>query len=90
MAFLLEQFRGTGLKDPTESSHGLDNKATARDFAARYRQEKRAAKELRQEVRAPRVHHPVFKGKPVNHDPRERFIADHLTRHGRYNVFHAS
>jgi citrate synthase len=37
----------------------------------------------------PGVHHPVFKGKPVNHDPRERFIADFMAERGQYNVFHA-
>ena len=35
------------------------------------------------------MHHPIFKGKPVNHDPRERFIAEYMARQGRYNVFHA-
>jgi hypothetical protein len=35
------------------------------------------------------VHHPVFNGKPVNHDPRERFIADFLAQRGDYNIFHA-
>lgn len=90
MAFLLEQFRGTGLKDPTDPGHGLDLKAMARNFAAAYRQEKAAAKEIGAELRAlPGVHHPVFKGKPVNFDPRERFIAEFLTRRGKYNVFHA-
>ena len=29
-----------------------------------------------------------FKGKPVNLDPRERFVAEYLQRAGRYNVFH--
>ncbi|MCW5637167.1 MAG: CoA-binding protein, partial [Rubrivivax sp.] len=37
----------------------------------------------------PGVHHPVFKGKPVNHDPRERFVAAFMAERGRYNVFHA-
>ena len=37
----------------------------------------------------PGVHHPVFKGKPVNHDPRERFIAGFMAERGDYNVFHA-
>ncbi|MCG8559217.1 MAG: CoA-binding protein, partial [Hyphomicrobiales bacterium] len=37
----------------------------------------------------PGVHHPVFKGKPVNHDPRERFIAEVLEQQGETNVFHA-
>ena len=37
----------------------------------------------------PGVHHPIFKGKPVNYDPRERFIADFMAKRGDYNVFHA-
>ena len=36
----------------------------------------------------PGVHHPVFKGKPVNYDPRERFIAEVMAARGDYNVFH--
>jgi hypothetical protein len=90
MAFLLEQFKDKGLTNPSDPGHGLDLKAMAAAFAKRYRQEKRAAKELGTELRAlPGVHHPVFKGKPVNHDPRERFIAEFMARNGRYNVFHA-
>ena len=90
MAFLLEQFRDTGLKDPTDPGHGLDLKAMARAFARNYRREKKRAKELGAELRAlPGVHHPVFKGRPVNHDPRERFIAEFLESRGAYNVFHA-
>ena len=90
MAFLLDQFRGTGLTDPTDPGHGLDLKAMARNFAVTYKQEKAAAKDIGAELRAlPGVHHPVFKGKPVNFDPRERFIAEFLTRRGQYNVFHA-
>ena len=34
------------------------------------------------------IHHPVFKGKPVNYDPRERFIAEFLAERGAYNIFH--
>jgi succinyl-CoA synthetase alpha subunit len=90
MAFLLEQFRDKGLKDPTDPGHGLDLEAMATAFAKAYRREKKAAKELGAEVRAlPGVHHPIFKGRPVNHDPRERFVAEHMARAGRYNVFHA-
>ena len=40
-------------------------------------------------AKLPGVNHPVFKDKPVNHDPRERFVADYMARAGRYNVFHA-
>jgi succinyl-CoA synthetase alpha subunit len=90
MAFLLDQFKDTGLTDPSDPGHGLDLKAMATAFARAYRQEKKAARELGAELRAlPGVHHPVFKGKPVNIDPRERFVAEYMARNGRYNVFHA-
>jgi hypothetical protein len=90
MAFLLDQFKEKGLKDPTDPAHGLDLKAMATEFAKAYRREKKASKEIGAELRAlPGVHHPIFKGKPVNHDPRERFVAEFMARQGRYNVFHA-
>jgi hypothetical protein len=90
MAFLLDQFKSKGLTDPTDPGHGIDLKAMATDFAKAYRREKKASKEVGAELRAlPGVHHPIFKGKPVNHDPRERFVAEYMARAGRYNVFHA-
>jgi citrate synthase len=90
MAFLLQQFAGAALRDPTDPNHGLDLRAMATSFAQQYKAEKKAEKELGQELRAlPGVHHPVFKGKPVNHHPRERFIADFLAQRGDYNIFHA-
>jgi succinyl-CoA synthetase alpha subunit len=91
MAFLLEQFKGTDLKDPTDRGHGLDLKAMATKFAEAYRDEKSQSKEAGFEgPRAlPGVHHPIFKGKPVNYDPRERFIASFMEKRGDYNVFHA-
>ena len=90
MAFLLEQFEEKGLTDPTDPSHGLDLKQMARDFALDYKRSKAKAKEVGSEVRAlPGIHHPVFKGKPVNFDPREQFITNFLNKRGEYNVFHA-
>lgn len=90
MAFLLDQFKGAALADPTDPAHGIDLKGMATSFAKGYRREKAEAKELGAEVRAlPGVHHPVFKGKPVNYDPRERFIAEFMVQQGQYNVFHA-
>jgi succinyl-CoA synthetase alpha subunit len=91
MAFILERFKDTDLKDPTDPNHGLDLKGMATKFAEVYKEEKTQSKELGAgEPRAlPGVHHPIFKGKPVNYDPRERFIADFLTKRGDYNVFHA-
>ncbi|MEP7300425.1 MAG: CoA-binding protein, partial [Caldimonas sp.] len=89
MAFLLHEFKSVDLKDPTDPKHGIDLKAMALRFAKAYKADKRAAKESGGELRAlPGVHHPVFKGKAVNHDPRERFIAGYMAEHGAYNVFH--
>lgn len=89
IAFLLEQFKDTGLEDPTDPNHGLDLKAMAASFAKQYKAEKAAAKEIGGNVRAlPGVHHPVFRDQPVNYDPRERFIAKFMEERGDYNVFH--
>ena len=35
------------------------------------------------------MNHPVFKDKPVNHDPREVFMRELFEERGEYNVFHA-
>jgi succinyl-CoA synthetase alpha subunit len=91
MAFLLEQFKDANLKDPTDRNHGLDLKAMATRFAQAYKEEKVQSKEIGLDgPRAlPGVHHPIFKGKPVNYDPRERFIAAFMEKRGDYNIFHA-
>ena len=91
MAFLLERFQSVELKDPTDPNHGVDLAAMAKSFAEAYREEKANAKESgAAELRAlPGVHHPVFKGRPVNYDPRERFIAKFMEERGDYNIFHA-
>ena len=91
MAFLLERFRGLALDDPADPGHGIDLAAMAKAFAESYRQEKADLREAGAgELRAlPGVHHPVFKGKPVNYDPRERFIAKFMEERGEYNIFHA-
>ena len=91
MAFLLDQFKDANLRDPTDRHHGLDLKAVATRFAQSYKEEKSQSKEIGADgPRAlPGVHHPIFKGKPVNYDPRERFIAEFMEKRGDYNVFHA-
>jgi hypothetical protein len=91
MDFIIAQFRGTDLKDPTDPHHGLDLTAMATRFAEAYRGEKEQSKEAgSSEPRAlPGVHHPIFRGKPVNYDPRERFIAEFMAKRGDYNIFHA-
>jgi hypothetical protein len=91
VAFLIEQFEGSGLADPGDPKHGLDLKAMAHKCVARYAEYKSARKnEGSLDVqKVPGVNHPVFKDKPVNHDPRERFMAAKLAARGEYNVFHA-
>jgi succinyl-CoA synthetase alpha subunit len=90
MAFLLEQFKDAELKDPTDRNHGLDLKSMATRFAEAYKERKSQSKEsgLEGPRALPGVHHPIFRGKPVNYDPRERFIAEFMAKRGDYNVFH--
>ena len=91
IAFLIEQFKDTGLKDPADPSHGIDLKALARRYVKRYADYKANKKNTGSLdiQKIPGVNHPVFKDKPVNHDPREVFIAKLFAERGEYNVFHA-
>jgi succinyl-CoA synthetase alpha subunit len=91
MAFLLERFKDVDLKDPSDPNHAIDLRAMSTEFAERYKEEKLQSKEAGFDgPRAlPGVHHPIFRGKPVNYDPRERFIAGFMEKRGDYNIFHA-
>jgi succinyl-CoA synthetase alpha subunit len=89
IAFLIEQFRAVPLTDPGNSTHGQDLAALATGFAQRYAQykaEKKSGGNLDMR-KIPGVNHPVFKDKPVNHDPREVFIRKLFQARGEYNVF---
>lgn len=90
MAYLLEQFRHSGLEDPGEHAHGIDLQALAAQAVARYAQYKREKKALGSLdlAKLPGVNHPVFKDQPVNHDPREVHIRRLLEARGETNVFH--
>jgi succinyl-CoA synthetase alpha subunit len=89
IAFLAEQFEGTGLVDPGDPNHGLDLEAMATGFARAYGRAKAARKEAGVGAQAiAGINHPVFKGQPVNHDPREVFIRELFAERGEYNVFH--
>jgi len=90
IAFLIEQFRDTGLVDPGDPNHGIDLGQLASKYVERYahyKSGKKSAGSLDIQ-KIPGVNHPVFKDKPVNHDPREVFIQQLLERRGEYNVFH--
>jgi hypothetical protein len=90
MQFLLEQFADQKLADPGDGGHGLDLDAMATRFALAYKREKAQRREtLGEGARAiPGVNHPVFRGKPVNVDPREAFVAGLMRERGERNLFH--
>ncbi len=90
VAFLLDRFRHTDLRDPGDCKHGLDLAGMATAFARDYAAQRAAAKELGTAagMTIPCINHPVFKGKLVNVDPREEFVRTLAEQRGEYNVFH--
>lgn len=90
IAFLMHEFRAAPAFDPGNREHGLDLRQMARACAERYLAGKQRAREsgAADVAKIPGVNHPVFKGKAVNHDPRERHIARLDEQRGRYNAFH--
>jgi len=90
IAYLCEQFRDSGLRDPGAAGHGIDLDALAARAVERYAQYKSQKKHAGSLdiAKLPGVNHPVFKDKPVNHDPREVFIARLFEQRGETNVFH--
>jgi succinyl-CoA synthetase alpha subunit len=90
IAFLLDQFRDAGLKDPTDAGHGIDLKALAMRYVeeyARYKSKKKTTGSVDIQ-KIPGVNHPVFKDRPVNYDPREVYVRELFDKRGEYNVFH--
>jgi succinyl-CoA synthetase alpha subunit len=90
IAFLIEQFRDTGLRDPTDAHHGINLQALAGAYVqkyARYKASQKSAGNL-DLVKIPGVNHPVFKDRPVNVDPREVYVRNLFAERGEYNIFH--
>ncbi len=89
ITFLIDRFRDTDLNDPSDSSHDLDLKAMTTNYAVEYGRQKKARKAagILGINAIPGVNHPVFKGLPVNKDPREVFIAEVFKERGEYNIF---
>ena len=90
IAFLIEQFRNSGLADPADPQHGVDLNGLAERAAADYAAYKSGRKSVGSLdiQKIPGVSHPVFKDKPVNHDPREVWVRELFTKRGEYNAFH--
>ena len=64
-------------------------KAIADEYAATYAEYKAHEKAIGNigYKKIPCVNHPIFKGKPVNFDPRERFVSELFEAKGIGNVF---
>jgi len=90
IAFLLERFKDAGVTDPGDPHHGLDLPAMAGEYVEEYKRYKAQQKAIGNlgYGKIPCVNHPIFKGKPVNYDPREVFVADLFKKRGDYNLFH--
>ncbi len=89
--FLLDQFAESGLRDPSDPDHGIDLDGIAARYVeqyAQYKREKKTSGNLDIQ-KIPGVNHPVFKGKPVNHDPRAVYVYDQLQQRNEYNIFFA-
>ncbi|MCP3661628.1 MAG: CoA-binding protein [Gammaproteobacteria bacterium] len=89
IAFLVDRFRESGLTDPGAEGHDLNLKEMATGYAKEYLAYKKRAKAEGNPsyAKIPCVNHPVFKGEPVNFDPREVFVNDLLKSRGNYNIF---
>ena len=93
IAFLIEQFKGSGLDGSRSASDARHRPAGAggarRSSSTRSTRRRRRPLGSLDIAKLPGVNHPVFKDKPVNHDPREVFIAKLFEERGECNVFHA-
>ncbi|MFQ5561364.1 MAG: CoA-binding protein, partial [Nitrospinota bacterium] len=89
IAFLIEHFKAEALKDPGDRKHGISLKEIADRYAlsyAAYKKKEKAAGNIEYK-KVPCINHPVFKGKDVNYDPRERFVHKLFEEKGTYNIF---
>ncbi len=86
--YLLGIFRDVDLEDPWSPSRGLDLQKLVDNEVERFSKARSAAKEAGADYkRIPCLGHPVFRNAPVNHDPRERVIAEYMEQQGLCNVF---
>ena len=84
--YILTAFREEQAIDPAGKNIDVEAvaKKAATDFATAKKQAKSQGLSYR---RIPGINHPVFKGKPVNIDPREDFIYKQFEAEGIHNVF---
>ncbi|MHC4916128.1 MAG: citrate/2-methylcitrate synthase [Planctomycetota bacterium] len=88
--YLTRIFKDSGLTDPfyPAGKPPVDVEKLVEAEAKRFAAERAAAKEAGVDYRRiPCMGHPVYKDKPVNHDPREVIISEHLAGKKIGNVF---
>ncbi|HHB79127.1 MAG TPA: CoA-binding protein, partial [Saprospiraceae bacterium] len=86
--FMIDSFKGSGLVDPGQKTTKVPIKAIADKAAKDYLAYKKKMKVSGKAYdRIPGINHPVFKGKPINVDPREDYIYKSFKKAGITNLF---
>ncbi|HEY5674396.1 MAG TPA: hypothetical protein VIR78_11865 [Malonomonas sp.] len=87
IAYLLEVFKGQDPYQLPEAERGPWLQQLATECARNYLEQKRSLRGITPPAPIPCINHPVFKGKPVNVDPREVRISELLQQQGIKNPF---
>ena len=87
--FLIDSFSKVKFSDPAKIPEDSKMKALSDKVAVQYLEYKQKAKAAGKSSygRIPCINHPVFKGKPVNIDPREDYIYHYFKQINIDNVF---
>ena len=87
--FLINSFKNVKFSDPAKIPAPSKLKVLTNKVAVEYLEYKQKAKSAGKTsyTRIPCINHPVFKGKPVNIDPREDYIYHHFKQLKIDNVF---
>ncbi len=87
--FLIDSFKDVKFSDPAKIPAASKLKTLSNKVAVQYLEYKQKSKAAGKTnyKRIPCINHPVFKGKPVNIDPREDYIYHHFKQLKINNVF---
>jgi len=86
--YMLNAFSAVKIEDPGIIDEKIDVSEIANAAAGKFAMDKKEAKSKGIGYkRIPGINHPVFKGKPVNIDPREDFIYKQFKSEGIDNIF---
>ncbi len=86
--YILNAFKDIKIEDPGKKSTNIDIEEIAYLAAKKFANDKKEAKSKGVGYkRIPGINHPVFKGKPVNIDPREEYIYNKFKAESIDNIF---